>query len=180
MLFQGQEFAASSPFLYFSEQSPDMADELARGRREFLSQFPSLATPEMQERLPHPADRETFERSKLDPAERERSPHAEVLALHRDLLRLRREDATIRSGRRPGAIDGAVLGPEALVLRWFDPKGEGDDRLMLVNLGVERHLPVAAEPLLAAPEGRRWRVVWSSEDPRIQRPRHARARDRGG
>ena len=50
-------------------------------------------------------------------------PHAEALALHRDLLRLRRDDPTIRAGQRPGAVDGAVLGPEALVLRWFDPHG---------------------------------------------------------
>src|SRR5262249_18488716 len=92
--------------------------------------------------------------------------HAEILSLHRDLLRLRRDDATIRGGSRPGAVDGAVLGPEALVLRWFDPEGQGDDRLMLANLGVELHLPVAAEPLLAAPAGRRWRILWSTEDPR--------------
>jgi maltooligosyltrehalose trehalohydrolase len=166
MLFQGQEFAASSPFLYFTDQEPGMADALDRGRKEFLTQFPSLATPEMQSRLPHPADRETFEWSKLDPSERSRSPHAEVFELHHDLLRLRRLVATIRGGTRPGAIDGAVLGPEALVLRWFDPEGERHDLLMLVNLGVELHLPVAAEPLLAAPEGRRWRVAWSTEDPR--------------
>ena len=86
--------------------------------------------------------------------------------LHRDLLRLRREDATIRAGSRPGALDGAVLGPEAFVLRRFDPGAEGDDRLMLINLGVELRLPVAAEPLLVPPEGGRWRVLWSSEDPR--------------
>jgi maltooligosyltrehalose trehalohydrolase len=37
---------------------------------------------------------------------------------------------------------------------------------MLLNLGIEVRLPVAAEPLLAPPEGRRWQVFWSSEDPR--------------
>jgi maltooligosyltrehalose trehalohydrolase len=166
LIFQGQEYAASSPFVYFSDQEPAMADEMDRGRKEFLSQFPSLATPQIQALLPHPACRDSFERSKLDPAERTRSPHAEILSLHRDLLRLRREDTTIRAGSRPGAVDGAVLGPEALVLRWFDPRGEGDDRLLLANLGVELHLPAAAEPLLAAPDGRKWTVYWSSEDPR--------------
>jgi maltooligosyltrehalose trehalohydrolase len=63
-------------------------------------------------------------------------------------------------------VDGAVLGAEASVLRWFDPEGKGDDRLLLVNLGVELRLAVAAEPLLAAPEGRRWRILWSTEHPR--------------
>jgi maltooligosyltrehalose trehalohydrolase len=94
------------------------------------------------------------------------SPHSEVLALHRDLLRLRREDATIRGGNQRVRIDGVVLGPEAFALRWFDPEGEGDDRLMLVNLGIELRLPVTAEPLLAPPEDRNWKVLWSSEDPR--------------
>ena len=61
-------------------------------------------------------------------------------------------------------VDGAVLGPEALVLRWFGP--DGDDRLLLVNLGTELRLEVAPEPLLAPPAGKCWQVVWSSEDPR--------------
>jgi maltooligosyltrehalose trehalohydrolase len=166
MLFQGQEFAASAPFLYFGDHKPEVAEEMYRGRQDFLTQFASLATAETQERLPRPADRATFESSKLDLAEREAGPHAEALALHRDLLRLRRDDPTIRAGRRPGAVDGAVLGPEALVARWFDPGDLQDDRLLLVNLGAELRLEVAPEPLLAPPEGRRWRVLWSSEDPR--------------
>jgi maltooligosyltrehalose trehalohydrolase len=166
MLFQGQEFAASSPFLYFADQPPEIAEVTHRGRRKFLEQFPSLATAEMQARLPHSGSIETFERAKLDLAERHAGAHAEALLLHRDLLRLRRDDPTIRAGRRRGAVDGAVLGPEALIVRWFDPEGRCDDRLLLINLGVELHLPVATEPLLAAPEGRRWRVYWSSEDPR--------------
>ena len=43
---------------------------------------------------------------------------------------------------------------------------DGDDRLLLVNLGRDLHLDPAPEPLLAPPEGRRWSVLWSSEDPR--------------
>jgi maltooligosyltrehalose trehalohydrolase len=165
-LFQGQEYAASGPFLYFGDLEPEVADTMLEGRRKFLRQFPSLATPEMQARVPRPNGPAGFARSKLDPAEREKSPHKEALALHRDLLRLRRTDATLRAGQRPGVIDGAVLGPEALVLRWFDPRGEGDDRILLVNLGVELRLEVTPEPLLASPEGTRWRLSWSSGDPR--------------
>ena len=43
---------------------------------------------------------------------------------------------------------------------------DGDDRLLLVNLGRDLPLDPAPEPLLAPPEGMRWEVVWSSEDPR--------------
>ncbi|MHB1557615.1 MAG: malto-oligosyltrehalose trehalohydrolase [Isosphaeraceae bacterium] len=166
LLFQGQEYADPAPFLYFSDQEPGLAEEFDRGRKESLAQFASLATDEMRRCLPFPADPDVFRRSKLNPDMREQGPHAEVEQLHRDLLRLRREDPTIRAGGRPGAVDGAVLGPEALALRWFDPEGTGDDRLMLVNLGIELNLKVVAEPLLAPPEDRRWRIRWSSEDPR--------------
>ena len=167
LLFQGQEFAASSPFLYFSDARPEVGEQLRQGRRKFLEQFPSLATDQMQARVPSPSRHDLFDRSKLDPAERDVGSHAEALALHRDLLLLRQRDPTFRAGQRRGAVDGAVLGPEALVIRWFDPYGLGDDRLLLVNLGVELRLSVAAEPLLAPPSAdRRWRALWSSEEPR--------------
>lgn len=151
MLFQGQEFAASSPFLYFADQPPEVAEATHKGRKKFLEQFPSLATAEMQARLPHSGSIETFQSAKLDLAERHEGTHAEALSLHRDLLRLRRDDPTIRAGRRIGVVNGAVLGTEALVIRWFDPEGRNDDRLLLFNLGVEIRLPVATEPLLSAP-----------------------------
>src|SRR5262249_12726579 len=64
MLFQGQEFAASSPFLYFGDHEPELARAMAEGRRKFLSQFGSLATPEAAALLPQPSDPATFERSK--------------------------------------------------------------------------------------------------------------------
>ena len=109
--------------------------------------------------LADPGDPATFERCKLDLAERER--HAWAVNLHADLLALRREDAVL-GGRERRALDGAVLGPEALVLRFFGD----DDRLLVVNLGRDLELTPAPEPLLAPPAGSRWHLVWSSEDPR--------------
>jgi maltooligosyltrehalose trehalohydrolase len=160
MLFQGQEFSASMPFLYFADHQPELAELVAKGRAEFLAQFPSLATPEMQERLASPGEWDTFARCKLDHSERTR--HAEAYALHRDLLRLRREDPVF-SLQKPGGVEGAVLADEAFVLRFF---GEGgDDRLLLVNFGVDRPLSPAPTPLLAPPLGKTWKVLWSSQDP---------------
>ena len=66
MLFQGQEFAASSPFLYFADYGGDLARDVAEGRRKFLSQFPSIAAGAAQARLDDPADPGTFQRSLLD------------------------------------------------------------------------------------------------------------------
>jgi maltooligosyltrehalose trehalohydrolase len=163
MLFQGQEFAASSPFLYFGDQKPEIAALMQRGRRDFLSQFPGLATASMQALVPRPDDPSTFARSKLDHAERSRPGHAEAYALHRELLELRREDPVFRDSRgsRP---EGAVLGPGAFALRYFGPSG--DDRLFVVNLGPQLELLPASEPLIAPPAGAIWDVLWSSEDPR--------------
>jgi maltooligosyltrehalose trehalohydrolase len=160
MLFQGQEFAASSPFFYFADWTGELAQLTRQGRVAFLSQFPNLAQPEMQRCLIDPVDSETFARSKLDLSERQR--HAAMYALHCDLLRLRREDPVFRVQRR-GGMDGAVLAPEAFVLRFFGPAH--NDRLLVVNLGRDLALTPAPEPLLAPPEGMLWAILWSSEQP---------------
>jgi maltooligosyltrehalose trehalohydrolase len=160
MVFQGQEFAASAPFLFFADHSGDLAERVLRGRRESLAQFQSAAGPRLQEAIPPPDSISTFERCVLDHGERERN--FRVVALHRDLLRLRRDDPCF-SGQRPGACDGAVLSETAFVLRYFG--SGGDDRLVCVNLGRPLHLDPVPEPLLAPPEGACWRTLWSSEDP---------------
>jgi maltooligosyltrehalose trehalohydrolase len=160
MLFQGQEFAASSPFLYFADLPAELAKLVRAGRAQFLAQFPSLAGAEAQAALPDPGDRLTFERSKLDLGERDRNGAA--YALHIDLLRLRREDPVLGTRGRDG-VDGAVLGPEAFVLRFFGPEPEAADRLLCLNLGRDLPLTAGAEPLLAPPEGAPWHLLWSSE-----------------
>jgi maltooligosyltrehalose trehalohydrolase len=171
MLFQGQEFASSKPFLYFADHKPEVAALVRRGRVEFLSQFSSLQDPAIRERLRDPSDPETFQQCKLDFAERWR--HAGVYALYRDLLALRRSETAFRDQGRGRRLDGAVLGHDALLLRFFvTPAGEAGrdeqmtgDRLLLLNLGRDLRLEPAPEPLLAPPERCRWTVRWSSEDP---------------
>ncbi|HEY7496431.1 MAG TPA: malto-oligosyltrehalose trehalohydrolase [Candidatus Tectomicrobia bacterium] len=161
MLFQGQEFAATSPFFYFANFTGKLALLTRQGRAKSLSQFRSLAQPEMQPYLLDPGDPATFARSKLNLSERQR--HAGIYALHHDLLRLRREDPVFRAQRR-GGMDGAVLAPEAFVLRFFGTPN--NDRLLVVNLGRDLGRTPVAEPLLAPPEGMVWEILWSSENPR--------------
>src|SRR4029453_5126443 len=116
MLFQGQEFASSAPFLYFADHRGELGNQVRKGRAAFLAQFPSIASPQMMTTLSDPSDAGTFERCKLDFAERGR--HESIYAMHRDLIRLRRRDPVFRA-QRPHGVDGAVLGPEAFVLRFF-------------------------------------------------------------
>jgi maltooligosyltrehalose trehalohydrolase len=158
LLFQGQEFSTNTPFLYFADHKEELKEPVRKGRAEFLKQFPSIASPEVKDRLADPFDPRTFERCKLNFEERE--THKQAYQLHRDLLRLRREDPVFNKHLLT-AMDGAVLGTQAFVLRYFGRNWS--DRLLLVNFGVTLHLAPAPEPLLASPPGKRWQIIWSSE-----------------
>jgi maltooligosyltrehalose trehalohydrolase len=160
MLFQGEEFGSTRPFSYFADHGPELARQVEAGRRQFLSQFPSALSAAAQGLIPPPADERTFQACKLDWSERER--HPEMVALHRDLLRLRRQDPAFAGARRD-RLHGALVGDGALVLRFVCPEG---DRALVVNLGRDQVRGSLPEPLLAPPLGRRWRTLWSSEDPR--------------
>ena len=160
MLFQGQEYSATTVFRYFADHKSEIAQMVCDGRKEFLSQFPSLGEAAMGECFAVPHDPATFESSKLDLTER--TKNAWAYSLHRDLLRLRREDPLV-SGRSRRGFDGAVLTEQAWVLRYFGDNG--DDRLIVVNMARDLHFNPTPEPLLAPPEGRLWRTVWSSENP---------------
>jgi maltooligosyltrehalose trehalohydrolase len=161
MLFQGQEMAASAPFLYFADHTPELARNVETGRAAFVAQFPSLASQEAQAALSTPHDPATFERCKLD--WRERGAHAPTYRLHGDLLRLRREEPAF-ARTAPGSVDGAVLAAEAFVLR-FLAEAPRDERLIVVNLGPDIVAASFAEPLVAPPGGAVWSIQWSSEHP---------------
>jgi maltooligosyltrehalose trehalohydrolase len=161
MLFQGQEFGATSPFMFFCDHGDHLCDQVFQGRREFLSQFASLAQHDMQREIPDPGSLDTFERSKLDLNERQKN--ATTYRLYKDLMRLRREDPVLQRPQ-PRGMDGAVLSDDAFLLRYFSR--EYGDRLLIFNLGADLHLDPAPEPMLAPPRNNRWSVLWSSEDPR--------------
>jgi len=161
MLFQGQEFGASAPFHFFSDHEPELAGLVRKGRALSLRQFPSLATREMRAYAPDPGDPAVFASCKLDLGERE--SHRPIYDLHKDLLRLRRDDAVFGS-QKHGGLDGSVLAEDCLLLRYFGQ--DGDDRLLLVNLGRDLCLTSVPEPLLAPPAGQAWRILWTSENPR--------------
>jgi maltooligosyltrehalose trehalohydrolase len=161
MLFQGQEFCASTPFCYFVDVGKEPGEQVRKGRIEFLEQFRSLRNPDIQDVVPDPIDPQTFERCKLNQSERK--SHVECYNLHRDLLRLRRADQVF-GAQRADWIHGAVLGPDAFVLRFLGR--ELGDRLLLINFGRDLTLVEVPEPLLAPPEDSHWEILWSSESPR--------------
>jgi maltooligosyltrehalose trehalohydrolase len=95
MLFMGEEWGASTPWMYFTDHTdPAIADAVRNGRREeFAGHGWSLAD------VPDPQAVETWKQSLLDWDELGREPHARLLAWYRDLLRLRRERSDLRDPR---------------------------------------------------------------------------------
>jgi maltooligosyltrehalose trehalohydrolase len=159
MLFQGQEFGSSAPFLYFADHEPTLAAAVLKGRSEFVRQFRSLATAEMQAHLPVPHERSTFERCKIDWTEL--ASHQAHHKLHTDLIALRKGDAAFAA---QDPVDGAVVTADAFVLR-YQAAQPADERILIVNLGQDIEAGSFAEPLVAPPEGFAWQIGWSSEHP---------------
>jgi maltooligosyltrehalose trehalohydrolase len=162
LLFQGEEFGASNPFLFFADiGDTSVRDAIRKGRAEWLAPFLTVTQDEARRTLPAPDDPNVFARCKLDFSERQKN--RELYDLHVDLLKLRREDSRFCQ-QSTGGIDGAVLGPMSFVLRYFSESN--DDRLLVVNFGDRQILHPASEPLLAPPSGCRWETLWTSDSSR--------------
>ena len=126
LLFQGQEWGASTPFQFFSDHAGALGELVSRGRLEEFSRFESFDSA----KVPDPQADATFERSKLDWAELERGDHARTLSLYQELLRLRREDPVLRHKSRADMQVGAE-GEVLWLRRWHGDQ----ERVLLVNFG---------------------------------------------
>jgi len=143
MLFMGEEFAAATPFLYFCDFGPELAQAVARGRREEFARFAAFAEPKARAALPDPGSPDTFARSKLDWPCRSRAPHRERLELVRALLRLRRERIVPRlAGMRRGGRYAVREG--RLRVSWT--LGEGSTLHLATDAGAGPGLAAASLP----------------------------------
>ena len=95
MLFQGEEWGASTPFFYFSgHRERELGYAVSEGRKREFSAFGWNP-----DEIADPQALETFMRSKLDWSELAREPHADLLQWHRELIRLRRQSTELTDGR---------------------------------------------------------------------------------
>lgn len=102
MLFMGEEWAATTPFLYFCDFEPDLARAVTAGRRAEFASFAGFASEGERDGIPDPADAATFARSTLRWEERTTPPHAAWLAFYRELLHLRTREIVPRIGNVSG------------------------------------------------------------------------------
>lgn len=176
LLFMGDEWAASSPFLFFVdfEKEPDLAEAVRKGRRAEFARFKAFADPETSSRIPDPTERATFAASKIDWSERDRKPHREVLYDTRRLLNVRMNEVvpltkTEFLGSSHRMSDQAVLD-----ITW---RFAGGTLRLLANLGTSVYdtvLPPNVDLVWLSPKAKRagervvlepWAAVFVKDKP---------------
>jgi maltooligosyltrehalose trehalohydrolase len=115
LLFMGQEWAASTPFLYFTDHPEPLGTLVTEGRRREFNGFEQFRDHAVRVRIPDPQAADTFEASRLRWAERGREPHASVLRLYEGLLTLRRTAAALYDP--DGTVRVEVLDDDTLAMR---------------------------------------------------------------
>ncbi len=162
LLWMGQEWAASTPFLYFTDHPAALGRLVTQGRREEFRHFSSFSDPAVRERIPDPQAEETFLRSQLSWDERQLEPHRGILNLYRELLALRRTHPALRDRTRRG-FQVAALGDGALALKRTAPGGEA---LLLLCIFADGSLRFDLEEWeeTRAPAGREWELLLATED----------------
>src|SRR5690606_8839361 len=165
LLFMGQEWAASAPFLYFTDHHAELGRQVTQGRaREFEAFLEKIHRRDPAAILPDPQEEETFLRSKLCWNEIRLPQHARILELYRELLRLRRTTPAIASRSRD-TVRSDILGKSVAGLAFYE-NGRPSVLLVVCLQGGGRRDP-AEKPFASLPRGERWRPVLSTNEPRF-------------
>lgn len=162
MLFMGQEWAASTPFLFFTDHNPELGKLIVEGRREEFKHFAAFSEPEALARIPNPQKPSSYDASKLVWDERQRGPHAGALELYKTCLALRASDAAFRPiGRDSWLVEELAIGIGSLRL-WT----ETSEWMVLFDL-IGGHGGSLCEDAIFQPESGSWTMVFSSNETRF-------------
>jgi len=142
LLFMGQEWAASTPFQYFTDHHGELGRLVSEGRRREFRDFPDFTSGHID--VPDPQEPSTFDASTLDIDEASGAPHAGVLALYRELIALRR-----RATRRRPEVN--ALDASTVAVRYDD-------------IAIVARLTDAGEPAAPAWLDASWQVLLTTED----------------
>jgi maltooligosyltrehalose trehalohydrolase len=126
MIFMGEETGSRTPFLYFTDHGPELAEAVREGRRREFAAFPAFSSAKAREAIPDPNAAETFERSRPVPG------GDDWIQLYRRLLRLR-HDLIVPGIRNTRAVDARALSETAVMASWR--LGDGALLTLAVNLG---------------------------------------------
>jgi maltooligosyltrehalose trehalohydrolase len=160
MFFMGQEWAASTPFLYFTDHHDELGKGVTEGRRKEFAEFSDFRDPAKRALIPDPQKLATFTNSKLDWTELEGQPNLEALRLYRDFLRFRRDNLT---DRRRGRWQVEQVSRIAIAIR-YRRKATGDILVVAQLLKNETILELEENELLRPGKGRTWKFVISTNE----------------
>jgi maltooligosyltrehalose trehalohydrolase len=161
LLFMGQEFAASTPFLYFTDHPEELGKLVTQGRRREFAGFKAFDDERMRETIPDPQAESTFLASKLKLEERE--AHAGVLELYRTLLHLRRDDPVLRASDFATTRALAPSAQVVIVHRWR----EDQHRVLVANLGQAVEMPREWLGRVEGGPGDGWELLLSTDEERF-------------
>ena len=151
LLFMGEEYGETAPFLYFTSfDDPDLAAAVREGRKK------ELGTHYSESEFADPQARDTFERCKLDWSKTAISPHGEILRLYRDLISLRQQHPALANCRKDLTEIQFDEQAKWLVMKRADPSGS--EALLVCNFSSE------AQSIPAAGSAHSWRLVlWTGD-----------------
>ncbi|MGN6675474.1 MAG: DUF3459 domain-containing protein, partial [Thermomicrobiales bacterium] len=144
LLFQGQEFLAATPFLFFTDHKPELGRLVTAGRRQEFASFAAFSDPAVRELIPDPQDPRTFFRSKLNLDEATYGPGLLAQNLYRAALHHRATDPVLSAARRSRAPITARAQAKAVLIELATDVGR---RLIAVNFGDEASFPGAGAEL---------------------------------
>ena len=162
LLFMGQEWAASTPFLYFTDHPEELGRLVTEGRRKEFGGFAMFADPEARERIPDPQAESTFAASRLDWSERDREPHASTLRLYRTLLALRQTEPALRFAQ-PGSFEAFALTESTLLIR--QDADAGPSLLAIIQMDGSARVDLTEHPAMQGLSPGHCQLVLSTEDP---------------
>jgi len=155
MLFMGQEWACSSPFLFFADHNEELGKLITEGRRKEFASLPGFGDPDTRDSIPDPQKAETFQSSKLIWDELAKGEHSGPHALYRECLHLRNADPAFRpAGREHWHVEAATWGGATLAFR-----GLTHEYLIVFDL-TGTHTGGLIDP-------ENWQLLLSSEETRF-------------
>jgi maltooligosyltrehalose trehalohydrolase len=158
LLFMGQEWAATTPFLYFTDHPDALGKLVTEGRRNEFRHFSAFADADARGRIPDPQDEATFVASRLDWSESMREPHASTRRLYQRLLALRRHEPALRGEK----FAAHALGESTLLLR--QDANDGPSLLAIIQMHGSADVRLATHECLAGLDQTLWQLLFTTED----------------
>ena len=166
LLFMGQEWAATTPFCFFTDHPEELGKKVTQGRSREFMQFKAFQDVKERRRIPDPQAFETFSKSRLDWQEPENEPHAGIVRLHRALLALRKNESAFAP---ESALNWDVHQDTLLLKRTANDTSAW---LIAACFKSPQTLTLPQNPSIQPPDGKQWQLALHSEEDRFASTPH--------